>query len=143
MRMEPLRSLPIVSAPRPAATAAAPPPVDPPAVRVTSQGLFVIPYAIDPLKRQLEQFGRGNLLRANRERQPIGRRESRDETVQLFDPDEAAAHGDLDRLGAAGDAELLEEMSEVRLDRALADRELGGDFLVRSAVGHQLQRRHL
>src|SRR5437588_12133459 len=79
MRMEPLRSLPIVSAPRPAATAAAPPPVDPPAVRVTSQGLFVVPYAIDPLKRQLEQFGRGNLFRANRERQPIGRRESRDE----------------------------------------------------------------
>src|SRR5437667_10712417 len=43
MRIEPLRSLPTLRHPRPAARAAAPPPVDPPAVRVTSHGLFVAP----------------------------------------------------------------------------------------------------
>ena len=44
MRSEPLRSEPISNATKPAATAAAAPPDDPPGARVTSQGLFVTPY---------------------------------------------------------------------------------------------------
>src|SRR5688572_10838852 len=43
MRTEPARSLPTSNADRPAATAAAPPPVEPPGVRSRFHGLFVRP----------------------------------------------------------------------------------------------------
>src|ERR671917_2314436 len=43
MRTEPAPSLPCASGPRPAATAAAAPPLDPPAVRPSCHGLWVGP----------------------------------------------------------------------------------------------------
>ena len=43
VRTEPARSLPTSNADRPAATAAAPPPVEPPGVRPRSHGLLVRP----------------------------------------------------------------------------------------------------
>ena len=45
MRMDPPPSVPIVSGPRPAATAAAPPPDDPPGVFVGPHGLRVMPVS--------------------------------------------------------------------------------------------------
>src|SRR4029453_17567676 len=44
IQIEPARSDPIVRQPSPAATARAPPPVEPPGVRATSHGLFVAPW---------------------------------------------------------------------------------------------------
>jgi len=43
-RMDPPMSLPVASHARPAATAAALPPLEPPGVRVRSHGLLVVPY---------------------------------------------------------------------------------------------------
>ena len=45
MRTEPARSVPRVIAPQPLATAAAPPPVEPPGVRLGSHGLRVTPQS--------------------------------------------------------------------------------------------------
>ena len=47
IRIEPAPSTPIAAGTRPAATAAADPPLDPPGVRSTSQGLRVTPQVID------------------------------------------------------------------------------------------------
>src|SRR4051794_12640326 len=63
--------------------------------------------------------------------------------LQLLQADEAAARRDFDGFSPAGDAELLEQMAEMRLDRALADRQLGRDLFVRLAVCHQPKRGHL
>jgi hypothetical protein len=56
-------------------------------------------------------------------------------------PDQTAPRGHFQRLSPARDAELFEQMAEVRFDRALADAEGVPDFLVALAVGHQAQRR--
>src|SRR5262245_48373959 len=45
IRMEPPPSVPIVSGPKPAATAAAPPPEDPPGVFIVFHGFRVIPVS--------------------------------------------------------------------------------------------------
>ena len=45
IRIDPAPSVPTASGPRPAATAAAAPPLDPPAVRPRSQGLWVTPVS--------------------------------------------------------------------------------------------------
>src|SRR3954466_9743167 len=62
---------------------------------------------------------------------------------ELLQADEAATRGDFDRFSPAGHPELLEQMAEMRLDRALADRQLGRDLFVGLAVRHQPKRRHL
>src|SRR5207244_8158973 len=62
---------------------------------------------------------------------------------ELFEPHQPAAGRDLDRFRAAGDAELVEEMSEVGLDRPLADVQRAGNLLVRLALGPQPERRPL
>src|SRR5690349_23285782 len=54
-----------------------------------------------------------------------------DDSVQ---PYEAAPSRDLHRLGPARHAEFFEQVSQVGLHRALADPEIGGNFLVRFAV---------
>src|SRR6185369_7162304 len=64
-------------------------------------------------------------------------------TIRSVEAYEAAPGRDLHRLGAARDAELLEQMTQVGFDRSLADAELIRDFLVGLAVGHQAQRRQL
>src|SRR5260370_41565387 len=56
---------------------------------------------------------------------------------------EATPGGDADGLGPARDLELLEEMSEMRFDRALRDLQGGGDLLVAVAVGQEAQRSKL
>src|SRR5690606_1129512 len=61
----------------------------------------------------------------------------------LLQPYQAASGGDLDRLGAAGYAQLLEQVRQVRLHCPLADVQRARDFLVRLAVGQEPERRHL
>src|SRR5512145_2910836 len=46
VRIDPARSAPSSRNPNPAASAAAPPPVEPPDVLVTSQGLLVVPATL-------------------------------------------------------------------------------------------------
>src|SRR5437899_9395412 len=61
MRIEPAPSEPSASGPNPAATAAAPPPVDPPGVRVRSQGLRDSPN--NGLSVEPRQANSGRLVR--------------------------------------------------------------------------------
>src|SRR5499426_2288095 len=61
MRIEPAPSEPSASGPNPPATAAAPPPVDPPGVRVTSQGLRDSPNS--RLSVEPRQANSGRLVR--------------------------------------------------------------------------------
>src|SRR2546426_7795876 len=61
MRIEPAPSEPSASGPNPAATAAAPPPVDPPGVRVRSQGLRDSPNS--GLSVEPRQANSGRLVR--------------------------------------------------------------------------------
>src|SRR5436190_10622775 len=49
---------------------------------------------------------------------------------RLVHPHQAAAVGHLHRLGTAGDAQLLEEMTQVGLHGTLGDAQVGGDLLV-------------
>jgi hypothetical protein len=61
----------------------------------------------------------------------------------LTQPDEPSPRCDLDCFGAARDAELLEQVSDVGLRRVLADAERVGDLLVRLPIGEQAQRGQL
>ena len=61
MRIEPAPSEPSASGPNPAATAAAPPPVDPPGVRARSQGLRDSPN--NGLSVEPRQANSGRLVR--------------------------------------------------------------------------------
>ena len=51
MRVEPPPSLAVQNGTKPAATAAAEPPLDPPGVRVGSHGLRVVPHALVSVKQ--------------------------------------------------------------------------------------------
>src|SRR5438046_459418 len=64
-------------------------------------------------------------------------------SIGSVEANEAAAGGDAHRFGAARDAQLLEQVSEVRLHGPLGDRERRGDFLVAVPVGEQPQRGEL
>src|SRR3954447_21242212 len=57
MRIEPPPSLAVANGTRPAATAAAEPPLDPPGVRLVSHGLRVVPHAFVSVKAVIPNSG--------------------------------------------------------------------------------------